>query len=227
MSFMDGFFGYNQIKMHPDDEKHTVFRTPLGVFCYTVMPFGLKNTGATYQRAMSKIFQEHLRKTVECYVLEGSEGLSFAKELGVEYLEAFGDSQLIVKQVQGEYEVRSQDLIPYHKMVVEMAESFEGFFIEHIPRLQNTYADALAALADISSTAYNPTANGLAEAFNKTIIKLLSKLVKTNKRDWDDKLGAALWAYRTMVRTPTGETPYSLVYGCEAVLPLEIQIPLL
>ena len=74
-------------------------------------------------------------------------GLSFAKELGVEYLEAFGDSQLIVKQVQGEYEVRNQDLIPYHKVVVEMAESFEGFFIEYIPRLQNTYADALAALA--------------------------------------------------------------------------------
>ena len=49
MSFMDGFSGYNQIKMHPDDEKHTGFRTPLGVFCYTVMPFGLKNEGATYQ----------------------------------------------------------------------------------------------------------------------------------------------------------------------------------
>src|SRR3954466_8843068 len=43
MSFMDGFSGYNQIKMHPDDEKHTAFRTPLGVFFYTVMPFGLKN----------------------------------------------------------------------------------------------------------------------------------------------------------------------------------------
>src|SRR5438045_7467879 len=43
MSFMDGFSGYNQIKMHPDDERHTAFRTPLGVFCYTVMPFGLKN----------------------------------------------------------------------------------------------------------------------------------------------------------------------------------------
>ncbi|ONK76036.1 uncharacterized protein A4U43_C03F23190 [Asparagus officinalis] len=68
MYFMDGFSDYNQIKMHPDDEKNTVFRTPLGIFCYTVMPFGLKNAGATYQRAMSKIFQEHLRKTVECYV---------------------------------------------------------------------------------------------------------------------------------------------------------------
>jgi len=40
MSFMDGFSGYNQIKMYPDDEKHTSFRTPLGMFCYTVMSFG-------------------------------------------------------------------------------------------------------------------------------------------------------------------------------------------
>jgi len=43
MSFMDGFSRYNQIKMYPEDEKHTSFRTPLGVYCYTVMPFGLKN----------------------------------------------------------------------------------------------------------------------------------------------------------------------------------------
>ena len=56
MSFMDGFSGYNQIKMYPDDEKHTSFRTPLEVYCYTVMPFRLKNAGATYQRAMSTIF---------------------------------------------------------------------------------------------------------------------------------------------------------------------------
>ena len=54
MSFMDGFLGYNQIKMYPDDKKHTSFRTPFGVYCYTVMPFGLKNAGATYQWAMSK-----------------------------------------------------------------------------------------------------------------------------------------------------------------------------
>ena len=68
MSFMDGFSGYNQIKMDPDDEKHISFRTPLGVYCYTVMPFRLKNAGAIYQRAMNIIFHEHMRKIVECYV---------------------------------------------------------------------------------------------------------------------------------------------------------------
>jgi len=68
MSFMDDFLGYNQIKMYLENEKHTSFQIPLGVYYYTVMPFGLKNAGATYQHAMSTIFRDHLRKTVEYYV---------------------------------------------------------------------------------------------------------------------------------------------------------------
>jgi len=48
MSFMDGFLGYNQIKIYPDDEKHTSFRTPLRMYCCTIMPFRLKNAGVTY-----------------------------------------------------------------------------------------------------------------------------------------------------------------------------------
>ena len=68
MSLMDRFSGYNQIRMYPDDEKHTSFRIPLGVYYYAVMPFGLKNAGATYQRAMNAIFHKHIRKKVKCYV---------------------------------------------------------------------------------------------------------------------------------------------------------------
>ncbi|KAG9458886.1 hypothetical protein H6P81_003394 [Aristolochia fimbriata] len=76
-----------------------------------------------------------------------------------------------------------------------------------------------------TSTTYNPAANGLAEAFNKTLCKILKKTVAGNKKDWHERLGEALWAYRITFRTPTESTPYSLVYGVEAVLPLEIQIP--
>ena len=72
---------------------------------------------------------------------------------------------------------------------------------------------------------YYPAAIGLVEAFNKIIAKLLKKFVSKSQRDWDDKLGECLWVYRTTVRTLTKATPFSLVYGCEAVLPLEIQIP--
>ncbi|MGV7988886.1 reverse transcriptase domain-containing protein, partial [Mycobacterium kansasii] len=46
----------------------TAFRTPLGIYCYKVMPFGLKNAGATYQRAMKNIFQDMMHKHVACYV---------------------------------------------------------------------------------------------------------------------------------------------------------------
>jgi hypothetical protein len=48
-SFMDGYAGYNQIKMAPEDEKHTVFRTSIGIYYYKVTLFGLKNACATYQ----------------------------------------------------------------------------------------------------------------------------------------------------------------------------------
>ncbi|XP_075092300.1 uncharacterized protein LOC142172552 [Nicotiana tabacum] len=65
MSFMDGSSGYNQIRMAPKDEELTVFRTPKGIYCYKVMPFGLKNAGATYQRAMQNIFDDILHKNVE------------------------------------------------------------------------------------------------------------------------------------------------------------------
>jgi len=76
-------------------------------------------------------------------------------------------------------------------------------------------------IQSVSSMAYYPTANGLAEAFNKIIEKLLKIFVSKSQRDWDDKLGECLWAYRTTVRTPTKVTPFSLVYGCESVLPLK------
>ncbi|KAG9446928.1 hypothetical protein H6P81_013056 [Aristolochia fimbriata] len=81
------------------------------------------------------------------------------------------------------------------------------------------------AIQQRTSTAYNPAANGLAEAFNKTLCKILKKTIGANKRSWDEKLGEALWAYRTSFRTPTQSTPFSLVNGTEAVLPLEVQLP--
>ncbi|KAM2359444.1 hypothetical protein ACFX1X_008155 [Malus domestica] len=75
------------------------------------------------------------------------------------------------------------------------------------------------------SSMYHAPANGLAEAFNKTLCNLLKKVIGRTKRDWHERISEALWAYRTTHRTPTQATPYSLVYGVEAVLPLESQIP--
>ena len=67
-SFMDGFSGYNQIKMAPEDKAKTTFVTPWGTYCYKVMPFDLKNAGATYQRAMVALFHDMMHKEIEVYV---------------------------------------------------------------------------------------------------------------------------------------------------------------
>lgn len=68
MSFIDGFSGYNQIKMFGEDREKTAFTTPWGTFCYKVMPFGLKNAGVTYQRAMTDLFHYMINKEMEVYV---------------------------------------------------------------------------------------------------------------------------------------------------------------
>ncbi|XP_028242244.1 uncharacterized protein LOC114420585 [Glycine soja] len=67
-SFMDGFSGYNQIKMAPEDMEKTTFVTLWGTFCYKVMSFGLKNAGATYQRAMVALFHDMMHQEIEVYV---------------------------------------------------------------------------------------------------------------------------------------------------------------
>jgi hypothetical protein len=67
-SFMDGFSGYNQIFMSPKDAEKTLFRTPIGNFYYTVMPFGLKNARATYQRTMTAMFHDMMHREIEDYV---------------------------------------------------------------------------------------------------------------------------------------------------------------
>ena len=66
--------------------------------------------------------------------------------------------------------------------------------------------------------------NGAVEAANKNVKKIVAKITDIYK-DWHEKLSFSLHAYQTSVRTYTGATPFSLVYGIEAVLPIEVEIP--
>ncbi|KMT11045.1 hypothetical protein BVRB_5g111360 [Beta vulgaris subsp. vulgaris] len=285
-------------------------------------------------------------------------GLQMAKEMEIQDLDVYGDSKLVIHQLLNDYDVKKEDLIPYHRHASQLLGTFHSVKLQHVPRSANKMADALANLAATlalgaeesmsvpvcnrwvvtpledgieeganavsvyevnvndwrqplidylehgklpsdpkhkteirrraprfiyykgtlyrrsflgtwlrclgdeeaiktleeahsgvcdngtpfcnrlmtslcekfkfaqrKSSMYNAPANGLAEAFNKTLCTLLSKVVSKHKRDWHEKLGEALWAYRTTYKTPTQSTPYALVYGVESVLPLEIQVP--
>jgi hypothetical protein len=65
---MDAFSGYNQIVIDEADQEKTSFIISRGFFCYKVMPFGLKNAGATYQRLMNRMFHDQIGKNVEVYI---------------------------------------------------------------------------------------------------------------------------------------------------------------
>ncbi|KAG7588540.1 Ribonuclease H-like superfamily [Arabidopsis suecica] len=75
------------------------------------------------------------------------------------------------------------------------------------------------------STPRYPQGNGQAEASNKTILSNLKKRLSARKGGWYDELQPVLWAYRTTPRRATGETPFSLVYGMEVVVPAELNVP--
>uniref|UniRef100_A0A2N9HDT1 Integrase catalytic domain-containing protein n=1 Tax=Fagus sylvatica TaxID=28930 RepID=A0A2N9HDT1_FAGSY len=103
----------------------------------------------------------------------------------------------------------------------------EMLITDNASNLNNRMMDQLCQQFKIqhhNSAPYRPKMNGAVEAANKNVKKILSKMTETYK-DWHEHLPYALCAYRTSVRTSVGATPYSLVYGMEAVLPVEVEIP--
>ncbi|KAK1417158.1 hypothetical protein QVD17_26281 [Tagetes erecta] len=73
------------------------------------------------------------------------------------------------------------------------------------------------------ATAYHPQTSGQVEVSNRGIKRILEKTVGANRKDWSDKLDDALWAFRTAYRTPTGSTPFRLIYGKACHLPVELE----
>ncbi|GKV01686.1 hypothetical protein SLEP1_g14226 [Rubroshorea leprosula] len=75
------------------------------------------------------------------------------------------------------------------------------------------------------TSVYHPESNGMVESVNKCILEGIKPRLEQHKAKWADELNNVLWAYRTTSRTATGETPYHLAFGIEAVIPIEIGVP--
>ncbi|CAN1248722.1 Transposon Tf2-9 polyprotein [Linum perenne] len=103
-----------------------------------------------------------------------------------------------------------------------------GFVCDHGTQFDCTafldFCEEFKIMVRLASVAY-PQANGQAEAINKLILQGLKKRVNEAKGKWVDELPNILWAHRTSYKTATDETPYTLVYGTEAVLPVEVNLP--
>ncbi|XP_070042858.1 uncharacterized protein [Nicotiana tomentosiformis] len=103
----------DELKIDPLDEKNTSFIIDMGTYCYIVMPFGLKNVGATYQRLVTKIFQEHLGKIMEVYMddmlvksTQAGRGFEILYKYNMKLIPgkcAFGVTSVLKKQNQFEW----------------------------------------------------------------------------------------------------------------------------
>ena len=77
----------------------------------------------------------------------------------------------------------------------------------------------------VHSTSYYPQGNGLAKYSNKSLIRIIKKLLEENKKNWDAKLKYALWADRVTIKKSTGSSPFKLVYGTDAIFPIQLTLP--
>ncbi|XP_031260840.1 uncharacterized protein LOC116119024 [Pistacia vera] len=123
LSFRVAFSSYNQILIHPNDQKQ-IASSPSVAF--TVTSFKATNNEAKYEALFA--------------------GLSLAKEMGIKKLEVKSDSQLVVNQLQGSYQVRDPKMTSYLSLAKELQSAFEEIAITQVPRYDNTHADALANL---------------------------------------------------------------------------------
>ncbi|GJY17427.1 reverse transcriptase domain-containing protein [Tanacetum coccineum] len=367
--FLNAYKGYHQIQMAESNEEKTAFYTSQGVYCYTKMPFGLKNAGATYQRLVDRAFDSQIGRNMEVYVddlvikshteaemlrdisetflsavlmtergmvqtpvyfisraLQGPElnytpieklvlslvfaakrlqryfqaneaeyealiaGLRIATQMGVQNVQVNMDSKMVANQVLGTYIAKEENMIKYLEKVKGLVSGFANFSIRQVPRSKNKKADALSKIASTSfahlskqvlvedgtlsgerkeacklrikarqyelmeGTLYrrsflkpydnpfkdwcdklnitqrlasvkHPQSNGLVERANRSLRERIKALLGEGNKNWLEELPHVLWAHCTMIKSSHGDTPFSLTYGTEAVIPAEIGMP--
>ncbi|XP_028089603.1 uncharacterized protein LOC114289955 [Camellia sinensis] len=146
---------------------------------------------------------------------------------------------LISLEVSREYEAKDSRITKYQTLVREELKKFQADRVEQTGRERNSRVDELAGLASMADKStpspiliellLRPSIKELevaeAEVSNKTVLDGLKKMLEKVKGKWTEELPNILWAYRTMPRRSTNETPFALAYGMDTVIPLEVDMP--
>ncbi|KFK24493.1 hypothetical protein AALP_AAs49847U000100 [Arabis alpina] len=199
LTFMDAFSGYNQILMHPEDREKTAFITDRGCYCNKVMPFGLKNAGATYQRLVNKMFQDQLGKTMEVYI-DDMLVKSLEEKDHISHLEAcFNQLNL--------YDMK---LNPTKCRFVVTSGEFLGYLVTHHGIEANSkQIDALIQMASPRNKREVQRLTGRVAALNRFVSRSTDKCLpfyntlRGNKQfEWSDKCEDAFRQLKEYLATP-------------------------
>ena len=197
LSFMDAFFGYNQISVDLDDQEKTSFVIAQGTYCYHLMPFGLKNAKTTYQRPVNRMFQKQIGTTMEVYI-DDMLVKSTTAELHIAHMsEAF--------QILRNYNMKLNPTKCYFGV---SAGKFLGFLVNH--RGIEANPDKIKAVLDM------PSPSGIKEVQRLTgRIAALSRFVSRGSDkcqpffqvlkkafQWDTKCEEAFSTLKTYLSSP-------------------------
>jgi hypothetical protein len=204
LCFLDCYSEYHQIALHPDDEDKTTFITPHDIYCYKVMTFGLKNSGATYQKAIQKCLKSQIRKNVEAYV-------------DVVVVKTTEEDKLIANLTKTFANLREfQWKLNLTKCVFSVPSGLLlGFMVGHRGIEANpAKVDAIRKMAKPSNKKDVMKLTGMMAALGRFISKLGEKglpffklLKKADKFVWDDEAQKAFEALKESLTTPPVMTP--------------------
>jgi hypothetical protein len=204
LCFLDCYSGYYQIALHPNDEDKTAFIMPHSIYCYKVMTFGLKNTGATYQEAIQKCLKSQIGKNVEAYVDDVVVKTTVEDKLIADLTEIFANLrgfQWKLNPTKCVFGVPSGLLL--------------GFMVRHrVIEANPVKVDAIRKMVKPSNKKDVMKLIGMMAALGRFISKLGEKglpffklLKKTDKFVWDDDAQTAFEALKVSLTTPPVMTP--------------------
>jgi hypothetical protein len=199
LSFLDCYSGYHQISLAKEDEEKTAFITPFGAFCYTSMPFGLKNAGATYQRAIQTCLADHWGKRVEAYVddvvikTENSENFIEDLQLVFNSLRQYWSKLNPENCVFGVPAGKLLGFIVSHRGIEANPDKIEAIMKMEAPRSQKKVQRLTGCMAALSRFISRLGEKGL------PFYKLLKKV---DKFEWTSEAQEALDALKKFLTTP-------------------------
>jgi hypothetical protein len=199
LSFLDCYFGYHQISLAKEDEEKTAFITLFGAFCYTSMPLGLKNAGATFQRAIQTCLAERWSKQVEAYVddvvikTENSENFIEDFKLVFNSLRRYRWKLNLEKCVFGEPAGKLLEFIISHRGIEANPEKIEAITRMKAPLSQKKVQRLTRCMVALSRFISRLGEKGM--PFYKI-------LMKVDKFQWTTEAQEALEALKKYLTTP-------------------------
>ncbi|GKC08966.1 reverse transcriptase domain-containing protein [Tanacetum coccineum] len=177
-------------------------------------------------------------------------GLRIAEQMGIENLVAKVDSRLMANQINGSYKAKEQSMIQYLEKAKALISNFKMFSIEQAPYQQKRRGHGFGLSGEIISdngkqfrdnpfkdwceklnikqrfaSVKHPQTNGQVERANRSLGEGIKSRLGEDNKNWVEEVSHVLWAHLTMIKTSNGDTPFSLTYGTEVVIPVEIRMP--